>query len=379
MRWLSDAEGRRLREAVPDAFPDASFQPAMLIPAVDMSPTAAAPDQHYAIPGIDNGRLFRAGYHVPRTLDSRYPVLRRKPVIAMSANATRAWQWVDLVMSEHAADLQALLEARAAAFTTRFPVLRRLSGGNEERAKVEVVQFQGHPAVCKTFRPGKEIFLHRELAAISALRDQVPEVPEVLAHGENWMIMPLYENSERFRRSRFGLLPLPAARQLIDVLERLYEAGWAHLDMRGNNVIFDERAGMKILDFEFARPYDSLPASFAESYDIRGAPESLLQELSSEILSNVTYASRIESLTGLSYESLRHDPTWQQHLKRMLFVPTRVVPRLVRRELGTRVRPALQHLRRSASLRLRRIVPDRLTRRAISELHTSKRPGKEPA
>ncbi|MDQ3606674.1 MAG: hypothetical protein M3418_10905 [Gemmatimonadota bacterium] len=351
VRVLTTAESRALLPALGHGNPREPMDPGLFIPAVDLCPVVPGRSHLREAPGLDNARLFRLTRSCQKKLRSRYPELGSRSLLHRSKNAEQAWQFVRAVMPEEEASLRELIELRQQAFVTPFPVLRRLSGGYEERAKVEVVDFHGLPAVCKTFRPGQEDFLRRELAALTELRGRMQEVPEVLAHGDNWLVMPLYQDSGRFRRrNRFGLLPLAVSRELIQVLERLYEAGYAHLDMQAKNVIFDERQGVKILDFEFVYRYSSPPGSFAESYDIVGWPPAAARELVAHgIVPQASYATRLQPLTGLDFRSLRHDPEWKQHLKRALYVPTGMVPRLARGWLIGTLKPALRQLRREST------------------------------
>ncbi len=358
VRMLSPAESRTLLQTMRNGTAARPIDARIFIPAVDLSPMVPRRAHLREFPGLDNARLLKVIHACQKALRSQYPELGSRSLLQMSRNAAQAWQFVRTVMPEQEASVHELVALRWRAFVTPFPVLRRLSEGAEERAKVEVVDFQGRPAVCKTFRPGQEHVLRREVEALIELRGRIQEIPDVLAHGDNWLVMPLYEDSGRFRqRNRLGLLPLAVARELIQVLEQLYEAGYAHLDVRSNNVIFDERAGLKILDFEFAYRYSSPPRSFAESYDIVGVPAAAASELVPHgIVPNANYANRLRPFTGLDLESLRHDPEWKQRLKRAFYIPTGAVPRLARKWLIGQVRPALRQLRREGRLILRRIL-----------------------
>ena len=339
-RELTRAEKSGLRAVMPNGETRYAFDPHLFLPTIDLAPDPPSRDDLRRAPDIDNARILKVTDRCRSTLRRRCPWLTERPMVRVSRNSREAWEWVRSVMGEQEPSLREMVEARRQAFQAPFPVLDEIGGSARERAKVEIVDFHGQAAVCKTFRPGKEHFLQREIEALEALQDE-PEVPRVLARGENWFVMPLFEDSGRFRPNRLGMLPLKRSKELIQVLEKLFAAGYAHLDLRSANVISDERQGLKLLDFEFAHRYSTRPTSFDESYDIVGAPGEAEKDTPPHgVLPHATYGNRLQHLTGLSFGSLRQDPEWKQHVKRAFFIVTRAVPRMVNRWVREKLGPA---------------------------------------
>ena len=107
--------------------------------------------------------------------------------------------------------------------------------------------------VRKTFSPAFTRYADREIRAFEALSPRIPEVPEVLDHGEDWFEIQYFENSLA-GRGRGRLLPLDVLRQMVRVLRDIHDAGFELVDARPDNFVLDPVEGLKILDFEFIRP-----------------------------------------------------------------------------------------------------------------------------
>jgi hypothetical protein len=158
-----------------------------------------------------------------------------------------------------------------------YPVLRAFPAG-ARRAQVAVVEHPVHGAsVCKIFRPGAARFFERELRARTELRD-LPEVPELLESGDNWLLMPLYgDDGSHVRRRLPGRsdvqLTPQASRALARFARALHERGLFMLDLSTKNLLSDPVNGLKVLDLEFLQKYPDPAPSLTESYTFRGIPE----------------------------------------------------------------------------------------------------------
>jgi hypothetical protein len=130
------------------------------------------------------------------------------------------------------------------------------------------------------------------------------------------VIYPYYEDVLRFDRSSGKLLPLGVAKQAIQALRRVYDAGFALIDAHPENILVDRREGLKLMDFEFIYSYGRKPSSFERSYDIGGCPDDFDGDL--PIGGPTSYARDWQPYVGLSLDSLLHDPAWLQHLKRFV-------------------------------------------------------------
>ncbi|MBA4157457.1 MAG: hypothetical protein H0X65_08270 [Gemmatimonadetes bacterium] len=311
-----------------------SFSPAVALVGFDLEPVAPTPQQSREAIGLDNRWLFGIERAITHRVIKIRPEVKSRPIILATRNADEARQAIDLLLPEEWARLGREIQRTRDQYATPLPVIRRL-GGYGRRAKVELVEYEGRMAVCKTFRPGRERFLERELVAHLELSRGIPEIPPALAYGPNWLLTPYYENTLRVRRRGLRLLPLDIAKRLLEILEQVYEAGYAHLDLQVKNVIVDRKDGLKLLDFEHLYRYEQVPRCFEASFDLAGAPAGLKGDLPGGPLRSVeplpsTYVLRLEEHVGLSLRSLRNDPEWLQHLKRAFFVLTGRTPQLLR-------------------------------------------------
>jgi hypothetical protein len=165
-----------------------------------------------------------------------------------------------------------------------FPVLRYLAPeGPARRARVALVDHPLHgPSVCKIYRPGAIRFFERELRARKELLD-VREVPQLLEHGDNWLLTPLYgdDGRQRLRRLPFAddfenavQLRPEVIRAMVDFARALHERGLFLLDLTTENLVSDPVAGLKVLDLEFLQEYAGPVPCLADSYTFRGVPPS---------------------------------------------------------------------------------------------------------
>ncbi len=163
-----------------------------------------------------------------------------------------------------------------------FPVIRMLGAESPGfRSRVALVDHPEHgPAVCKIFRPGAARFFERELRARIELAD-VPEVPELLDHGPNWLLTPVYDCDGRHLRRRLPNVPgisqlrPDVSRSLARFARDLHERGMFILDLSPHNLMSDPRAGLKVLDLEFAQSYAGPRPPLRDCYTFRGVPREL--------------------------------------------------------------------------------------------------------
>jgi hypothetical protein len=171
------------------------------------------------------------------------------------------------------------------ACTMPYPVLRFLApGGPARRARVALVDHPVHGAsVCKVYRPGTHRFFQRELRARTELAD-LPEVPGLLEHGDNWVLSPFYgdDGSQVLRPLPFAdgfenavQLRPGTSRTMAGFARALHERGLFILDLTTENVFCDPVAGLKVLDLEFLQEYAGTAPSLEGSYSFRGVPAGL--------------------------------------------------------------------------------------------------------
>ncbi|MDQ3606268.1 MAG: hypothetical protein M3418_08815, partial [Gemmatimonadota bacterium] len=150
-----------------------SFSPAVALVGFDLEPVAPTPQQSREAIGLDNRWLFGIERAITHRVIKIRPEVKSRPIILATRNADEARQAIDLLLPEEWARLGREIERTRDQYATPLPVIRRL-GGYGRRAKVELVEYEGRMAVCKTFRPGRERFLERELVAHLELSRGIP-------------------------------------------------------------------------------------------------------------------------------------------------------------------------------------------------------------
>ncbi|MBT2772704.1 hypothetical protein J7J47_10740 [Halomonas sp. ISL-60] len=178
--------------------------------------------------------------------------------IHCSCYASQALEYLSTLIPELIGKIRAAALSNNAAFRTPYPVLADLSK-EVCRAKVELVDFHGTEAICKTFRPGRERYLEREVKA-RELGAPLPEVSHLLEIGPHYLVFERYANcmehilSPRAPFSRHGLLPIWTIERVRAVILHYRSLGYECIDLNPQDLIYDPCQGLKIIDFEFLQP-----------------------------------------------------------------------------------------------------------------------------
>lgn len=179
-------------------------------------------------------------------------------LVEMTSSAKQALQYLKNVVPQQVDKIQQTARHYNAAFRTPYPVLADLSK-QVCRAKVELVDFHGTEAICKTFRPGRERYLEREVRA-RELGASLPEVSRLLEVGPHYLVFERYANrmerilSPRAPFSPHGLLPIWAIERVREVILHYRRLGYECIDLNPQDLIYDPCQGLKIIDFEFLQP-----------------------------------------------------------------------------------------------------------------------------
>ena len=183
--------------------------------------------------------------------------------IHCSRDAEQALKYLKTLLPEQVSKIREAALNNDAAFRTPYPVLADLSK-EVCRAKVELVDFHGTEAICKTFRPGRERYLEREVKA-RELGASLPEVSRLLEVGPHYLVFERYANcmesilSPRAPFSHHGLLPIWAIERVRAVILHYRRLGYECIDLNPHDLIYDPCQGLKIIDFEFLQPgYDEI-------------------------------------------------------------------------------------------------------------------------
>lgn len=194
-----------------------------------------------------------------------------------------SYQYLQAIFPERVQTVLARVEAAQAYYQTPYAVIRPLDT-HRTRARVEKIDFHGTPAVKKTFKPGRERFLAREVFVHETLAPACDVIPPLLAKGDNYFVIPWYENTLLAMSAREQHQTLQnAAIDIVATLAFFYNKGFALIDCHPGNVLCSTDSGIKLVDFEFLYEYPNgqRPNSFRESYDIKGVPADFIGDLPS--------------------------------------------------------------------------------------------------
>jgi hypothetical protein len=247
--------------------------PSVFIVAYDVAPKFAAG----AGIGAVDVRTAVAKEGVREAMQRGVEAGRRYNPLHSSDDAHQAVDYLEALQDpEMMARLRRSAQDLVDACAVPFPVVRFLAPENpQRRARVALVDHPVHGlSVCKVFRPGAARFYERELRARTELRD-LPEIPDLLDHGKNWLLTSLYQDDGRhvLRRLRYrGLVQLrpEASRALAMFARSLHERGLFLLDLTTHNLVSDPVNGLRVLDLEFIQEYKGSVPDLAAAYTVRG-------------------------------------------------------------------------------------------------------------
>ncbi|SEG05972.1 hypothetical protein SAMN04487953_11239 [Billgrantia desiderata] len=241
-------------------YPTSGGLPAYLLVTHDVYPDLSPSKASGASELVDNARVFTVKEQMRRLVNRGQPTSQHCNPVHSSDNAMQAVEYLGIVAPERVDEVVACARQRNAAFASPYPVLADLSK-HARRAKVELIDFHGRWAICKTFRPGRERFLEREVKA-RELGSSLPEVSRILEIGSHYLVFEWYENSLPSILSPkplfypHGLLPIWAIERLRAIILHYRQLGYECIDFNPHNVIYDPCKGLKVIDFEFLQPGD---------------------------------------------------------------------------------------------------------------------------
>lgn len=262
----------QLHRAHPGGADGASLDPPMhLLTVHDVHPDRRPHRLDDGAGPSDNARVFLALWRMCLHTARGRSASSDCASVCASVNVAQAVAWLSLLVP---ARVEALLEQarrRNEAFRAPYPVLSDLSK-HACRAKVELIDFHGRHAICKTFRPGRERFLAREVKA-RELGAALPEVSRLLEVGPRHLVVEWYADSlpriltPRPPFFRHGLLPLWVIERLRTVILHYRRLGYECIDLNPHNLLYDPYQGLRIIDFEFLQPgpgvADTLKGNYA--------------------------------------------------------------------------------------------------------------------
>lgn len=160
------------------------------------------------------------------------------------------------------------------AMTFPYPVVELLPSHRRRAVTAVVAHPEFGECVCKLFYPSATRFMARELRARTDFA-ALPEVPALLAHGENWILSPRYADTGAHVRRRLpGVqhvqLTPRASLALARLARSLHDKGAFLLDLSSANLISDPASGLKVIDWEFLQDFPGNAPPLTESPTVLG-------------------------------------------------------------------------------------------------------------
>ncbi len=286
----------------------------LLVFAADAMPEPAATPLPF-----DNRRTLAAQRTVRDLLQAGSGSKDSRTAVWMTASSAHAWAVLRAVHPTALNEVRQQVRALRADFATDPPLAVLTAYGN--RAKVELVLFEGAEAIRKTYRPSALPMLQREIEVMRELSPILPEVPRLLCSGDNFLIMERRRGRELCRRRQDKPQPLPlrSVRQLADFLRRCIARGYDPIDFRPAGSVLYEDGSLSVFDFEYWRK--SSPESADRSFCLSGVP---LDDTAEKPIFSPTvfdpYPRAWFPYICLSKHSFLHDAEWVQRLKRPYFL-----------------------------------------------------------
>jgi hypothetical protein len=302
----------------PGPYPTSGGHPHAVLVGLHYGPEAPGEELRRTYPHLTNVHVLTAKETIRDMVNDRLPPDRRCNAIHSSDNEEEAWEYAAVALSEEVHRLKSMVEERRSRFMSSPGAREVLSRGR--RARVEVIDWDGRPAVRKTFGWGFRTHLQRELEAERVLAGHRGVLPS-LAHGENWIVRPLVEDRLQYDEDSPELVPLEILNEMVALLRSLHEAGYGLIDANPENFVMDED-GLKLIDFEFLYKYEGEPPPFHESYSWHGPPTDLDID---RPVGPISYEKRWLPWTGLPVEALCYASVRRQRLLRVVYRVTRRV------------------------------------------------------
>lgn len=291
-----------------------------------------APDKALALkhPGISNGKIHGTKIKIRDYINSLRPKEMACNAIHSADSADEATEYCRTLYPMGIDPLTSSISERASRFITPYPVVQDLSK-HANRAKVELVSYKGENAICKTFKPGLERFLEREILA-RKLGADIDEISKILEAGENYIILVMYENhlNELCRMKplfqNVRLLPIWIIKKLVHVIRCFRVKGYELIDFSPTNILCDTLSSIKIIDFEFLQEGKDSTPSLKGNYAWYPTPDNFDGDLPINLMKSKTfpYKKRWQHWTGLPLTvCLRAEeiPSFLLFMMQVLYVP----------------------------------------------------------
>jgi len=308
-------------------------EPAHLIMAYDVFPVPPHAGEVAKQPGLNNRRILEAKEALRKLYNASRPPEERCNIVHSSDSGAQALQYLRFVD----ADIEETIKLQANEIYKKhqspFKIMNEL-GGSSRRAKVFQIQYGDQPAVLKMFRAGREPFMEREIAA-RELGEPLANMSEILEAGENYLVLKHYGDSDQLRWMRIpvvnprGFIRPTYIREIRRILLQFRGAGYDWIDLHPDDLIVDEREGLKALDFEFLQASPATGGGLNGSLALFPPGDDFTGELPVDFGTSAfdPYEKLLRPSTGVPVELFVKDaPGWRLALAQIASLARKAVP-----------------------------------------------------
>jgi hypothetical protein len=263
-------------------------------------PSAATREAHV---GLDNDRIPAAKLKLRDLYNEGRSASEQCNIIHSTDNGSQSIDYLELINPECLSYVEQEAKRKSVAFSTPFEVIEDLSK-HARRAKVELIDFHGRKAICKTFKEGREHYLQREVVA-REVGKELSEISDILEVGGNYIVMEFYDDSiDRISTLRpllhgNGYLPIWAIERMKNIILYYRSRGYECVDFNPHNVLFDPHNGLKVIDFEFLQKTENSSGDLVGNYAWYTAPAGVSGDFPKIKYSGSLYNKRWFKYTGL--------------------------------------------------------------------------------
>lgn len=302
-------------------WPKSGGLPAFFYIVYDAKPLQPGEEVAKEHPGLDNERISMAKKRIRDYYNRRIEPQERCNIVHSADNACQAISYINLVDPESVSLVEKVARRKFSEFVTPFEVVADLSK-HSRRAKVELINYHGKKAICKTFKEGREHYLEREVVA-REVGAGLREVSAILEVGKNYIVMEFYEGSiDKISRTRPFLhgnayLPIWAIERMKRIIVYYRERGYECVDFSPRNVLVDSDNDLKVIDFEFLQKVEAPSEGLDGNLAWYSAPEGFKGDWPQWTSDRSLYRRRWFRYTGLPlYFCIKDYPKAVLHLVR---------------------------------------------------------------
>ncbi|MCB1422194.1 MAG: hypothetical protein KDJ69_06950 [Nitratireductor sp.] len=227
-------------------WPKSGGGPAHALYLVDLFPQAPSDKELEKQFSLTNARIPEAKDRVRNLVNRRLASGEHCNVLHSSDNERQALHYLSL-LAPNGTDKNTLLKSLAKLRQQVALPWREIAqlSGHGRRAVVREVEIDGERYVCKTYRPGAERFLEREILARKLSEGRGEVLPIIKREGLH-LLSPMLEDTRAG-----GFLTATEISSVRRLILHYRRKGYELIDFKPGNLIRDRVRGLCVLDFEF--------------------------------------------------------------------------------------------------------------------------------